>query len=127
MKSSALGSKSNVSVENITPFSIWISDGEKEYAIPFSEFPCLKKASVEELMHPALHHGFHLCWEKLDIDIDLRSLSHLEDFPLYFESKKQALHAVAEDGVDYAVKKSAGSKRSVPAGKKRQSATRKKK
>ena len=114
-----------ISVENITPFAVWVFDGKKEYAIPFKEFPCLGKASVDELMHPTLTHGFHLCWERLDVDIDLRSLSHLNDFPVYFESKKPALHAVAEDVVDYAVKKSARPKRSVPAGKKGQPATRK--
>ncbi len=91
-------------VENITPFGVWFNDGTKEHFIPFSEFPCLKKASIEDLMHPVLYHGFHLCWEKLDIDIDLNSLDHLEDFPLYFEPSEPALLAVAEEQAEYKIK-----------------------
>ena len=94
-----------ICVENITPFAVWVFDGKKEYAIPFSEFPCLGKVPVEELMHPTLSHGFHLRWEKLDIDIDLRSLDHLEDFPIYFEPKEMPLSAVAEDAPEYKTKK----------------------
>ena len=94
-----------ISVENITPFAVWVFDGKKEYAIPFSEFPCLGKASVEQLMHPKLSHGFHLRWESLDIDIDLCSLDHLEDFPLDFESEEVPLSAVAEDTSEYKTKR----------------------
>jgi hypothetical protein len=95
-----------ISVENITPFAIWVYAGEKEYAIPFNEFPCLKKASIEDLMQPVLYHGFHLCWEKLDIDIDLRSLDHIEDYPLYFESADASKRSkVAEDSQEYKTKK----------------------
>ena len=103
MKSSTHGI-STISVENITQFGIWVSDGKTEYAISFSDFPCLKKASIEDLMSPVLYHGFHLCWEKLDVDIDLSSLDHLEDFPLYFESDKPALSAVAEESGEYSTK-----------------------
>ncbi len=95
-----------INVENITPFAIWVYDGKKEYAIPFNEFPCLKEASVEDLMHPVLHHEFHLSWETLDIDIDLRSLDHLEDFPLYFESATSSAHSkVAEEAPEYKTKR----------------------
>jgi hypothetical protein len=52
-------------------------------------------------MNPVLYHGFHLCWEKLDIDIDLNSLDHLEDFPIYFEPENNALRAVAENPEPY--------------------------
>jgi hypothetical protein len=95
-----------IRVENITPFAMWIYDGKKEYAIPFSEFPCLKKASLDDLMSPVLYHEFHLCWEKLDIDIDLRSLDHLEDFPLYFESDNSSAQSkVAEKSTEYKTEK----------------------
>jgi hypothetical protein len=95
-----------IRVENITPFAIWVFDGEKEYAIPFSEFPRLQKVAVEDLMTPVLHHGFHLCWEKLDIDIDLRSLEHLEEFPLYFESNHASAQSkVAEKSAEYITKR----------------------
>lgn len=90
-----------INVENITPFGIWVSDGKVEYAIPFSDFPCLKKASVEDLMNPVLYHGFHLCWEALDVDVDLSSLDHMDDFPIYFDSEPSSLMAVAEKSDDY--------------------------
>jgi len=105
MKSSAHGSTNKISVENITPFGVWLSDGKTEYNIPFSEFPCLKNASVEDLMHPVLYHGVHLCWEKLDVDIDLTSLDHLEDFPVYFGPENTSLTAVAEKPAEYKTKK----------------------
>lgn len=99
------GTKS-ISVENITPFAIWVFDGKQEHVIPFHEFPVLKKASVEDLMAPTLSHGFHLRWENIDVDIDLRSLNHLEDYPLYFESSNPAAHSkVAENSTEYNTKK----------------------
>lgn len=104
MKSSMPGTNA-ISVENITPFGIWLSDGSKEYSIPFSEFPGLKKASVVDLMNPVLYHGFHLCWEHLDVDIDLNSLDNLDDLPVYFESDEVALMAVAEESEKYSTKK----------------------
>lgn len=110
MKSSVHGRNESISVENITPFGVWLSDGKTEYAIPFSEFPCLKKAPVEALMNPVLYHGFHLCWESLDVDIDLRSLHHLKDFPLYFETDEPALHAIAEESGCYNVQRAASPK-----------------
>jgi len=55
-------------------------------------------------MNPVIYHGFHLCWEKLDIDIDLNSLDNLEEYPLYFEPEKSALLAVAEESEAYSVK-----------------------
>lgn len=95
-----------ISVENITPFAVWVFDGKKEYAIPFSEFPCLAKAAIDDLMHPTLSHGFHLRWEELDIDIDLRSLDHLEDFPVYFEPRQASAQSkVAEESAEYKTKK----------------------
>ena len=95
----------SISVENITPFAVWVFDGKREYALPFSEFPCLGKASVEELMHPTLSHGFHLRWEALDIDIDLRTLDRLDDHPLYFEpAALVAQSKVAEETPQYTTK-----------------------
>jgi len=57
---------------------------EKEYFIPFSDYPFFRSASVEDVFRVRLFPPSQLHWEKLDIDIELEALEHPEAFPLVY-------------------------------------------
>ena len=81
--SSTLGMiTSPVEVQQISSHGIWILVEEKEYFLPNNEFPWFKDATVGDICEVDLLHGNHLYWPKLDIDLALDSLDHLEQYPL---------------------------------------------
>ena len=87
MRSSEVGtSTSEVEVLNVSPNGIWLYVKDREYFLPYAEFPWFKDACLSEIHRVRLHHGYHLRWEGLDVDLDLDSLDHLEHFPLKYRS-----------------------------------------
>lgn len=86
MKSSARGtSTSQVEVSNVDIHGIWVFVRDKEYFLPYEDFPWFKKAKVENIMNVELHHGVHLYWPKLDVDLSLDSLENPKKYPLVAE------------------------------------------
>lgn len=71
-------------VQNISQQGIWIWVINKEFFLPFTQFPWFKKATIEQIYNLELFHGKHLHWPTLDIDIDLESLKHPEAYPLMY-------------------------------------------
>ncbi len=57
---------------------------EREFFMPFAEFPWFLKATIEQIYNLELFHGKHLHWPTLDIDVDLHSLKHPELYPLKY-------------------------------------------
>ncbi|HXC98759.1 MAG TPA: DUF2442 domain-containing protein [Verrucomicrobiae bacterium] len=39
-------------------------------------------ATFKQLFHVELHHGDHLYWPQLDMDLDLELITHQDKFPL---------------------------------------------
>jgi len=72
------------SVTNISGLGFWVLAGEKEYFVPFKEYPGFKEASVNQIFNFSFIPPSQLRWESLDIDIELQSLSQPESFPLVF-------------------------------------------
>ena len=77
---------SDVEVTNISRHGIWIFVKSREFFLPFEKFPWFKKATVEEIMEIHLLHDHHLRWEKLDIDLDMKSLENPDDYPLVYRT-----------------------------------------
>ena len=75
---------SEYSVTSITDLGFWILCDEKEYFIPFKEYPGFKDASVRQILNFSYLAPSQLHWADLDIDIELRALSQPEFFPLGF-------------------------------------------
>ena len=71
-------------IQNISDQGIWILVEEKEFFMPFIEFPWFLKATIEQIYNLEFFHGNHLHWPALDIDIDLESLKHLNLYPLKY-------------------------------------------
>jgi len=86
MKSATLGvSTSPAEVTNVDTHGIWVLVGEKEYFLSHEDFPWFKRAKVEDILNLELHHGVHLYWPELDVDLSIDSLEHPERYPLVAE------------------------------------------
>lgn len=85
MKSQKLGkSISEVEVQNISTHGVWLYVNEKEYFLPYKEYPWFRHAKVAEIHNVELLHGIHLHWPDLDVDIELESFEHPEKYPLIY-------------------------------------------
>jgi hypothetical protein len=86
MKSSVRGkSTSHVEVLNISPHGIWILVKDREYFLPYDEYPWFTKAKIAEIQKVELLHGSHLHWPDLDLDLELESIQSPERYPLIYK------------------------------------------
>jgi len=70
------------SVENITPFGIWLFVRGKEYFLDYQTYPYFEKKTVQAIRNVRLLHGFHLYWPDLDVDLEIDNLENPERYPL---------------------------------------------
>ena len=82
MKSLKNGRSISVSVENITPFGIWMLVRGKEYFLSYENHPYFEGSTLEAIQNVKLLHGFHLHWPDLDADLEIDNLEHPEKYPL---------------------------------------------
>ncbi|MBI4333523.1 MAG: DUF2442 domain-containing protein [Chloroflexi bacterium] len=82
MKLSKPGKNILVSVENITPFGIWLFVKGKEYFLSFEDYPYFKTGTLSAVQNVGLFHGYHLFWPELDVDLEIDNLEHPERYPL---------------------------------------------
>lgn len=71
-----------VSVENITPFGLWMFVKGKEYFLSYQNHPYFKNQNVNAMQNVQLLHGFHLYWPDLDVDLEIDNLENPEKYPL---------------------------------------------
>ena len=84
-KSKKLGNNtSSAEIQNISHHGIWILINEQEFFMPFTEFPWFLKATIEQIYRLDFFHNKHLHWPLLDVDIDVESLKHLDEYPLKY-------------------------------------------
>lgn len=68
MKSSARGADTlQIEVANIDQFGLWILVQNKEYFLPYDEFPWFRKGTVEQILRVELLHQDHLYWPELAV------------------------------------------------------------
>jgi ribosomal protein S1 len=82
MKSLKHGKDISISVENITPFGIWVYIKGKEYFLSYEDYPYFKEQTLKAIQNVQLLHGYHLYWPVLDIDLEINNLEHPEKYPL---------------------------------------------
>jgi len=82
MKSLKHGKDILVSVENITPFGIWLYVKEKEYFLSYEDYPYFKEQTIKAIQKVQLLHGYHLYWPELDVDLELDNLENPGKYPL---------------------------------------------
>ena len=81
----------SASVENITPFGIWIFVKDKEYFLSYKEFPYFKRQALNVIQNVKLLHGYHLYWPELDIDLEIDNLENPGKYPLKSKVTKKHL------------------------------------
>ena len=85
MKSKKRGKNiSGVEVSNISKHGVWLYVNAREYFLPYRDFPWFKNARVVEIHDVKLLNKHHLYWKTLDVDLELESLEHLEQYPLRY-------------------------------------------
>jgi hypothetical protein len=57
---------------------------DREYFVPFGDYPEFKKARVEQILSFEQISPTQFHWPQLDIDIELEALEEPERFPLVF-------------------------------------------
>jgi hypothetical protein len=72
-------------VTTITAHGLWLWVDDREYFVPFEEYPTLKQATVDQLLAVKRLSPAQFFWESLDVDIELDALEHPEHFPLQFK------------------------------------------
>ena len=72
----------SVSVENITPFRIWILVREREYFLSYKDYPYFRDQPLSSIRKVRLLHGFHLYWPDLDVDLEIDNLENPQKYPL---------------------------------------------
>jgi hypothetical protein len=90
MKSPGRGKAISVSVENITPFGIWLFVKGKEYFLSYEDYPYFKDQTLSAIQNVQLSHGYHLYWPQLDVDLEIDNLDHPEKYPLRSSMKSHS-------------------------------------
>ena len=85
MKSDVSGKNiSKIEITNISIHGIWLLFIEKEYFLPYSQFPWFKDSKLSEIQNIKIIHKDHLYWPELDVDLSKNILDNLESYPLTF-------------------------------------------
>jgi hypothetical protein len=86
MKFSARGvNTSHVEVTNIDQFGFWLLIRDREYFLPYEDYPWFRKASVDQILHVELLYGEHLHWPDLEVDLSVEILDAADSFPLIYK------------------------------------------
>ena len=88
MKSLKSGKDTSASVENITPFGIWMFVNGKEYFLSYEEYPYFEDQTIKSIQNVKLLHGFHLFWPDIDVDLEIDNLENPEKYPLKSKKRK---------------------------------------
>jgi len=79
------GKNISASVENITPFGIWLYVKEKEYFLSYKDYPFFRDQTLHSIQNVQLLHDYHLYWPELDVDLEIDNLVNPEKYPLQYK------------------------------------------
>jgi hypothetical protein len=69
-------------VSKVGSDGFWLLVDEREFFLPFKDFPWFQDATVREISAVERPAPKHLRWPNLDVDLSLESIEHPERFPL---------------------------------------------
>ena len=75
-------STSRPEVTHVSKHGFWMLLETEELLIPFEHFPWFQEASIKKILHVEMPSENHLYWPELDIDLDVNSILHPENYPL---------------------------------------------
>jgi hypothetical protein len=83
MNSSIAGRNiSEIEIQNISGFGIWLLVRGKEYFMSYEKFPWFKNSNINQILNVNLSPTGKLYWPDLDIDLSIEILDAPERFPL---------------------------------------------
>jgi hypothetical protein len=65
-------------VTNIEPLGFWVLVDDREYFVPFAEYPVFKGAPVRQIFQMQRLSSTQIYWPDLDVDIEIESLDQPE-------------------------------------------------
>ena len=72
-------------VTNIEPLGFWVLVDDREYFIPFADYPVFQGASIQQIFQVQRISPTQLHWPDLDADIEIEALEQPEHYPLVFK------------------------------------------
>jgi hypothetical protein len=99
MKSFKNGEDILVSVENITPFGIWLFVAGREYFLSYQDYPYFSDQTLKSIQTVQLLHGYHLYWPELDVDLEIDNLENPEKYPLKCKATKPHLTGQSSESI----------------------------
>jgi len=72
-------------VTDIEPLGFWVLVDDREYFVPFADYPVFQGAPVRQIFRMQRLLPTQLYWPDLDADIEIESLDHPEHYPLVFK------------------------------------------
>ena len=72
-------------VTNISKHGLWILLNNREYFLPFEQYPWFRNAKVTAITNVKLFHKHHLYWPDLDVDLSTEILANPENYPLTYK------------------------------------------
>ncbi len=73
---------SEVEVSNISMYGIWLLVRDKEFFLPFDNFPWFEDKPISAIFNVVEVSPGHFYWPVLDIDLTEEIIEHPERFPL---------------------------------------------
>jgi hypothetical protein len=73
-------------VTNISHLGFWLLVDDREYFVPFQDYPGFLDAKVSQIYQVEKQGPGQFYWPELDIDIELEALEFPQRFPLQFKS-----------------------------------------
>ncbi len=73
---------SKFEITDVSNYGIKLYFENKEYFMPYDEFPWFKEKTLKDVMNVELLSETHLYWPDLDVDLSLEMIEHPDRFPL---------------------------------------------
>jgi hypothetical protein len=88
-------------VTNVSKHCLWMLIDDEELALPYSEFPWFKAATIEQVVNVRRPTSDHLYWPELDVDLSVESIRNPDKFPLRAKSTFHPSHSLEPPPASY--------------------------
>jgi hypothetical protein len=69
-------------IMNVSGHCVWVLIDDEVLALPYSEFPWFKSATIQQILNVLRTTADHLYWPDLDNDLSVEMIRNPECFPL---------------------------------------------
>ena len=73
---------SGVEITNVSSHGVWLLTDDKEYFLPYEDFPWFKDAAVADVLNVKEPSPGHFYWPDLDVDLSDNAIENPGKYPL---------------------------------------------